>query len=269
MYSFEDVQYRLLVVAAALFWDWSWCRLRATMGSLSPPSASSPLVTAPAAAAAEAGAAVAEAGGERDTATVSELRGARRQSQSSRTGRGGRRRISTGGDSDKDVSDADDCSDSFGSSTTNTAARYRQRQYKHNQEYDKYSSTNLYLEGSEELSPARAAASGQILVAEDFLQNPRDNQGFKNCSWKELDRGFKYALQRLLKAFAGDPKQRELVLPCWLSAADRYRVHVVAESWGLCHESIGEEPDRCIRVSLGHRFAAMCISYNRPILHPH
>ena len=166
-----------------------------------------------------------------------------RQSHRAR-GDGSRATSTTAADSDADKGgDQIDQTSSFrGGRYGSSSRRDSRKQYK--QHSSKYSSTSLYLEGLEDLS----LATGKTSTAEDFLQNPRDSPGFRNCSWKELDRGFTYALKRLLKAFAADPKQRELMLPAWLSAADRYRVHVVAGTWGLCHESYGEGTDRCIKV---------------------
>lgn len=63
-----------------------------------------------------------------------------------------------------------------------------------------------------------------------------------------MDTGFKRLLQRLLKAFVSDPRQRDMSFPEILSAADRWKIHVVAEAWGLGHESQGLPPHRTIRV---------------------
>lgn len=43
-----------------------------------------------------------------------------------------------------------------------------------------------------------------------------------------------------MQAFSTDPCQRHLVLPRSLSARDRWKAHVLAEGWGLLHESKGE-----------------------------
>ena len=42
------------------------------------------------------------------------------------------------------------------------------------------------------------------------------------------------------QAFSSDPGQRQLVLPRALTARDRWRAHLLAEGWGLMHESTGE-----------------------------
>ncbi|KAL4458535.1 hypothetical protein ABPG75_013400 [Micractinium tetrahymenae] len=55
-----------------------------------------------------------------------------------------------------------------------------------------------------------------------------------------VDRQMAYLMRRQLKAFSADPRQRVLVLPKSLSSRDRWKAHIMAESWGLMHESRGE-----------------------------
>ncbi|KAL4426525.1 hypothetical protein ABPG77_008383 [Micractinium sp. CCAP 211/92] len=55
-----------------------------------------------------------------------------------------------------------------------------------------------------------------------------------------VDREMAYLMRRQLKAFSADPRQRVLVLPKSFSSRDRWKAHVMAESWGLMHESRGE-----------------------------
>ncbi len=52
----------------------------------------------------------------------------------------------------------------------------------------------------------------------------------------------------LPQSFAHDVARRELVFPCCLTAGERYRVHVMAEAWGLGHCSRGEGEGRHIVV---------------------
>lgn len=55
-----------------------------------------------------------------------------------------------------------------------------------------------------------------------------------------VDREMAYLMRRQLKAFSADPRQRVLVFPKTFSSRDRWKAHVMAESWGLMHESTGE-----------------------------
>ncbi|GAB4821868.1 hypothetical protein N2152v2_008914 [Parachlorella kessleri] len=76
--------------------------------------------------------------------------------------------------------------------------------------------------------------------------------GAGECSGGEdeggSDRRFRYLLRRQLKVFASAPQQRELAFPPSLSPSDRYKIHVVAEAWGLMHQSYGEGAERHIIV---------------------
>lgn len=49
-----------------------------------------------------------------------------------------------------------------------------------------------------------------------------------------------YLLRRQLKTFSTSPAQRTLVFPSSFSSRDRFKLHVMAESWGFMHESHGE-----------------------------
>lgn len=51
-----------------------------------------------------------------------------------------------------------------------------------------------------------------------------------------------------MQVFANDPRERELFFPPELSSGERYKVHVAANQFGLSHESVGDEPNRQIRV---------------------
>lgn len=44
--------------------------------------------------------------------------------------------------------------------------------------------------------------------------------------------------------FANSPRERDLLLPRSLTSRDRWRAHLMAESWGLMHESTGEGANR-------------------------
>ncbi|KAI8463714.1 MAG: hypothetical protein J3K34DRAFT_526763 [Monoraphidium minutum] len=62
------------------------------------------------------------------------------------------------------------------------------------------------------------------------------------------ERGVAFAVRRLLKQFVNDPRMREITLPEALTPADRFRLHVVCEEWGLGHESRGEGAARALAV---------------------
>ncbi|GBF87391.1 hypothetical protein Rsub_00102 [Raphidocelis subcapitata] len=62
------------------------------------------------------------------------------------------------------------------------------------------------------------------------------------------DRGMCLAVRRVLRAFAADPRQREILLPPGLSSADRFHIHVTAQEWGFGHESRDAEGGREMRI---------------------
>ena len=49
---------------------------------------------------------------------------------------------------------------------------------------------------------------------------------------------------RLAQAFMQDSSKRELLFPFTLNSGERHQVHVVAEAWGLAHQSRGMGPER-------------------------
>lgn len=51
-----------------------------------------------------------------------------------------------------------------------------------------------------------------------------------------------------LQLFMQDWARRELVFPPTLSATERHEVHVLADAWGLCHQSRGQGVERQLRV---------------------
>ncbi|PSC71441.1 Meiotic recombination SPO11-2 [Micractinium conductrix] len=53
-----------------------------------------------------------------------------------------------------------------------------------------------------------------------------------------------YLIRRQLKDFCNDPRQRQVAFPRSFSKRDRYKLHVMAEAWGLMHESVGEADRR-------------------------
>ena len=42
--------------------------------------------------------------------------------------------------------------------------------------------------------------------------------------------------------------KRELLFPTTLNSAERHQVHVIAEAWGLCHQSRGQGAERQLAV---------------------
>eukprot|EP00887_Chlorella_sp_A99_P004506 scaffold34.g4506.t1 len=65
---------------------------------------------------------------------------------------------------------------------------------------------------------------------------------------RRQQRAFRGLVRRQLKAFCSAPAQRDLAFPASLSPADRHRIHVLCEAWGLMHQSVGAPPQRRLLV---------------------
>jgi hypothetical protein len=86
---------------------------------------------------------------------------------------------------------------------------------------------------------AATAADDQDARRAREVQRVRD-------AWQ--DKALRFAARRALRGFASDPARRELALPEALTASDRYHLHLVAEEFGLGHESRGEGARRAMVV---------------------
>ncbi|GMH37710.1 hypothetical protein BSKO_05583 [Bryopsis sp. KO-2023] len=86
------------------------------------------------------------------------------------------------------------------------------------------------------------ASSNRLSLEQRCLQISASKKKSKS------EKRFHAMLRRQVKALANDPSAREMFFPADLSSVDRYKVHEAAERLGLLHESVGEDPNRQIRI---------------------